>query len=136
MTSTAMRLPLTKWRSGTGIAVAFARSPMALAQVAWDIQRLSQGRFMLGLGTQVKAHIERRFGMARIDAEVRAAVASGAPLYALDEERIRALRPTHVISQGLCPVCGQSRNDKECGCDTHVVDPRLAALKDLKGIKL
>lgn len=38
--------------------------------------------------------------------------------------------------KGLCPVCGQSRNDKECGCDTHVVDPRLAALKDLKGIKL
>jgi len=53
----------TRLQLGTGIAVAFARSPMALAQVAWDIQRLSQGRFILGLGTQVKAHIERRFGM-------------------------------------------------------------------------
>jgi probable F420-dependent oxidoreductase len=48
---------------GTSIAVAFARSPMSLAQTAWDLQRLSNGRFLLGLGTQVKAHIERRFGM-------------------------------------------------------------------------
>ena len=48
---------------GTAIAIAFARSPAVLAQTAWDLQRLSQGRFILGLGTQVKAHIERRFGM-------------------------------------------------------------------------
>ena len=48
---------------GTGIAVAFARSPMTLAQSAWDAQAASNGRFMLGLGTQVKPHIERRFGM-------------------------------------------------------------------------
>lgn len=50
-------------RLGTGIAVAFARSPMILATQAWDLQRHSKGRFELGLGTQVKAHIERRFGM-------------------------------------------------------------------------
>ena len=48
---------------GTAIAVAFARSPTELAYTAWDLQSLSQGRFILGLGTQVKAHIERRFGM-------------------------------------------------------------------------
>lgn len=48
---------------GTGVAVAFARSPMVAAQTAWDLARLSGGRFILGLGTQVKAHIERRFGM-------------------------------------------------------------------------
>jgi probable F420-dependent oxidoreductase len=48
---------------GTGVAVAFARSPMVIAQTAWDLARLSGGRFVLGLGTQVKAHIERRFGM-------------------------------------------------------------------------
>ncbi len=48
---------------GTGIAVAFARSPTTLAHLAWDLQRLSNGRFILGLGTQVKAHVERRFGM-------------------------------------------------------------------------
>lgn len=50
-------------RLGTGIAVAFARSPMVAAQTAWDLARLSGGRFILGLGTQVKPHIERRFGM-------------------------------------------------------------------------
>lgn len=49
---------------GTGIAVAFSRSPMLTAQSAWDLSRLSGGRFLLGLGTQVRAHIERRFGMA------------------------------------------------------------------------
>jgi probable F420-dependent oxidoreductase len=48
---------------GTGIAVAFSRSPMLTAQTAWDLARLSRGRFLLGLGTQVRAHIERRFGM-------------------------------------------------------------------------
>lgn len=48
---------------GTAIAVAFARSPMVLAQVAWDLQRASGGRFVLGLGTQVKAHNERRFSV-------------------------------------------------------------------------
>jgi len=47
---------------GTGIAVAYGRSPFATAQVAWDIQRYSKGRFRLGLSTQVKAHIERRYG--------------------------------------------------------------------------
>jgi probable F420-dependent oxidoreductase len=48
---------------GTSIAVAFARSPMALAYTAWDLQRFSHGRLMLGLGSQVKAHISRRFSM-------------------------------------------------------------------------
>ncbi|MFN3742505.1 MAG: TIGR03617 family F420-dependent LLM class oxidoreductase [Anaerolineales bacterium] len=48
---------------GTAIAVSFARSPATLAYTAWDLAQYSQGRFILGLGTQVKAHIERRFGM-------------------------------------------------------------------------
>jgi probable F420-dependent oxidoreductase len=48
---------------GTSIAVAFARSPMTVAHSAWDLQALSGGRFHLGLGSQVKAHIERRFSM-------------------------------------------------------------------------
>lgn len=47
----------------TAIAVAFARSPMLLAQLAWDLQIASAGRFTLGLGSQIKAHIERRFSM-------------------------------------------------------------------------
>ncbi len=48
---------------GTGIAVAFARNPMTLAQSANDLHLLSGGRFMLGLGSQIKAHITRRFSM-------------------------------------------------------------------------
>jgi alkanesulfonate monooxygenase SsuD/methylene tetrahydromethanopterin reductase-like flavin-dependent oxidoreductase (luciferase family) len=48
---------------GTSIAVAFARTPMTVAHLGWDLQSYSAGRFNLGLGTQVKAHIEKRFGM-------------------------------------------------------------------------
>jgi probable F420-dependent oxidoreductase len=48
---------------GTAIAVAFARSPMTLAMTAHDLQRYTQGRFVLGLGSQVRPHIERRFSM-------------------------------------------------------------------------
>src|SRR5512140_2397492 len=50
-------------RLGTGIAVALNRSPMVTAMDAWAIQRASAGRLDLGLGPQVKAHIERRFSM-------------------------------------------------------------------------
>lgn len=46
---------------GTGIAVAFARNPMSLAYQANDLQLMSEGRFVLGLGTQVQAHIEKRY---------------------------------------------------------------------------
>jgi probable F420-dependent oxidoreductase len=48
---------------GTGIAVAFARSPMTLAQQAYDLQVASEGRFILGLGSQIKPHITKRFSM-------------------------------------------------------------------------
>jgi probable F420-dependent oxidoreductase len=46
----------------TGVAAAFPRSPMVTAQIAWELAEASQGRFRLGLGTQVRAHIERRYG--------------------------------------------------------------------------
>jgi probable F420-dependent oxidoreductase len=48
---------------GTSIAVAFARTPMTVAYTAHDLQAYSGGRFLLGLGSQVKPHIERRFSM-------------------------------------------------------------------------
>ncbi|MXZ97609.1 MAG: TIGR03617 family F420-dependent LLM class oxidoreductase [Acidimicrobiaceae bacterium] len=47
----------------TAIAVGFARNPMVLAHTAWDLQALSQGRFLLGLGSQIQAHITKRFSM-------------------------------------------------------------------------
>jgi probable F420-dependent oxidoreductase len=53
----------TRLRLGTAIAIAFARSPMNLANLADGLQRLSGGRFVLGLGSQVRPHIERRFSM-------------------------------------------------------------------------
>lgn len=46
---------------GTAIAVAFPRSPMIMAQAAWDLAAMSRGRFVLGLGTQIKPHITKRF---------------------------------------------------------------------------
>ena len=48
---------------GTAIAVAFPRSPMVTAMVAWDLARMTSGRFLLGLGTQIRPHITRRFSM-------------------------------------------------------------------------
>jgi probable F420-dependent oxidoreductase len=52
----------TRLQFGTAVAIAFARSPVTLAHTAWDLAAQSGGRFQLGLGTQVKAHVERRFG--------------------------------------------------------------------------
>lgn len=48
---------------GTSVAMAFPRSPTITAMSAWSLQKLSAGRFSLGLGTQVRAHVERRFGV-------------------------------------------------------------------------
>jgi probable F420-dependent oxidoreductase len=56
--STTQRIELT-----TAVAMAFPRSPTITAMTAWTLQRASGGRFILGLGTQVKGHIERRYGM-------------------------------------------------------------------------
>ncbi len=55
---------------GTAVAIGFARSPATLAYTAWDLAEASGGRFILGLGTQVKPHIERRFGMPWPDSPV------------------------------------------------------------------
>jgi probable F420-dependent oxidoreductase len=59
----AAALATRKLLLGTGIATAFTRSPMVTAMLAWDLQRASAGRFVLGLGTQVKAHNVRRFSV-------------------------------------------------------------------------
>ena len=55
---------------GTAVAIGFARTPATLAYTAWDLAEASGGRFILGLGTQVKPHIERRFGMPWPDSPV------------------------------------------------------------------
>jgi probable F420-dependent oxidoreductase len=53
----------SRLKLGTAIAVAFPRSPMITAHIAWDLQKASAGRFVLGLGSQVKGHNERRFSV-------------------------------------------------------------------------
>ena len=53
----------TRIELGTSIAVAFTRNPMTVANIGWDLQAYSDGRFNLGLGSQVQPHIEKRFSM-------------------------------------------------------------------------
>ncbi len=61
----------TRVRLATAVAIAFARNPMVCAVTANDLQLLSRGRFVLGLGTQIRAHVERRFGQAWSKPNVR-----------------------------------------------------------------
>jgi len=70
LTSTLIAEHTQRIHVGTSVAIAFARSPANVAYMAWDLADLSKGRFILGLGTQVKAHIERRFGMPWPDSVV------------------------------------------------------------------
>ncbi len=60
---TAAALAAPELEYSTGIAVAFPRSPMITAQVAWELQEATGGRFRLGLGTQVRTHVVRRYGV-------------------------------------------------------------------------
>jgi len=60
----------SKINMGTAIAISFARSPGDMAYTAWDLAAQSEGRFILGLGTQVKGHITKRFGMPWPDSVV------------------------------------------------------------------
>ncbi len=80
---------------GTDIAVAFPRSPMVTAQLAWDLAEVSRGRFSLGLGTQVKGHMERRFSVpfSQPGARVR--------------EYIQAVRAIFGAFQGTAPLSFQ-----------------------------
>jgi probable F420-dependent oxidoreductase len=61
LTCVASALAAPALRIGTAVATAFPRSPMVTAQIAWELAEATRGRFVLGLGTQIKAHIERRF---------------------------------------------------------------------------
>jgi probable F420-dependent oxidoreductase len=99
----------------TNVAVAFPRSPWHLAQQAWDLQAASGGRFALGLGSQVRAHVERRFGAAfdrpvdRMREWVRAVKAifatwqHGAPLEFRGEFTTHTLHPP-LLDPGPLPT--------------------------------
>jgi probable F420-dependent oxidoreductase len=60
----AAALVTQRIQRGTAVAMAFPRSPTIMAHIAWDLHKASQGRFYLGLGSQVKAHNERRYGLS------------------------------------------------------------------------
>ena len=112
LTAAAMRTEKVELMSG--IAVAFARSPMSTAETANDLQLVSEGRFILGLGSQIKAHVERRFSMpwsapaARMREDVSAVRAiwdswqTGEPL-AFEGEHYRHTLMTPFFSPGPNP---------------------------------
>ena len=76
----------------TGVAVAFPRSPMVTAQVAWELADASGGRFRLGLGTQVRTHVERRYGVSFDPPGPRL------------EEYVRAVRACFAAFRGEAPL--------------------------------
>lgn len=120
---------------GTGVAIAFPRSPMVMAQIAWDLAAQSHGRFVLGLGTQVKAHITRRFStewsapVPRLREYIESMRAiwttfqTGAPLrYTGDQYRFTFMSPFFTpgaienpeipiyiagVNEGLCRLAGE-----------------------------
>jgi probable F420-dependent oxidoreductase len=63
LTAAAATLAAPELDLCTGVAVAFPRSPMVTAQSAWELQEATGGRFRLGLGTQVRTHVVRRYGV-------------------------------------------------------------------------
>ncbi len=87
-------------RLTTAVVIAFPRSPTVTALTAWDLQSLSKGRFVLGLGPQVKGHIERRFGMA------------WAPPLPRMREYIHALRAVWNCWQNRAPLDFQGEHYK------------------------
>ena len=64
LSATAAAVAAPSLELSTGVAVAFPRSPMVTAQVSWELQEATGGKFRLGLGTQVRTHVERRYGVA------------------------------------------------------------------------
>ncbi len=99
---------------GTGIAVAFARNPMLLANIGWDLQALTKGRFNLGLGTQIKPHITKRFSMewSRPAARAKEMVAAVRAIWNtwLNEEplRFRGDFYTHIL---MTPMFTPDKSD-------------------------
>ncbi len=110
----AAALATSRVSVGTGIAVAFARSPMTLAYTAYDLQRYSRGRFVLGLGTQIQAHVERRFSMpwSAPAARMREYIAALRAIWAswTDGEPLR-FRGEHYRHTLMTPMFTPARHD-------------------------
>jgi probable F420-dependent oxidoreductase len=89
---TAAALATANLGLGTSVAVAFPRSPMITAQAAWMLAQATEGRFTVGLGTQVRAHIERRYS---------AVFTSPGPRM---REYVRAMRAIYAAFRGTEPL--------------------------------
>ncbi|MCA8927057.1 MAG: TIGR03617 family F420-dependent LLM class oxidoreductase [Alphaproteobacteria bacterium] len=127
-----------KLEIGTNITVAFARSPFAVAQTAWDLQKASGGRFNLGLGTQVRAHVERRFSMpfdrpaARITDYIRCVRAvwdtfqtDARPAYDGEFYRFRLINPFFnpgPLEHPRIPIWLAGVNERMCRAAGEVAD--------------
>src|SRR3546814_943514 len=70
----------------TGVSVAFARSPMASAGLAWELAENTQGRFRLGLGSQVKAHVERRYRSEEHTSELQSLMRNSYAVFCLKQK--------------------------------------------------
>src|SRR5215211_4691667 len=116
---------------GTGILVAFGRSPMTVAQAAWELADAAGGRFVLGLGSQVRPHVEKRYSMpygapvARMRDFVAALRAiwetwrTGAPL------RHRSRHYTHIL---MSPAFTPPRHAHPVPIGLAAVGPRMTQL--------
>jgi probable F420-dependent oxidoreductase len=130
---------------GTAITVAFGRSPMLVASQAWELARVSGGRFVLGLGTQVKAHITKRYSMpwsppaARLDEYISALEAiwsswqTGEPLAFRGDNYTHTLMtpfftppplpdgitPPRIMVAAVGPGVAQVARDRSSGIHVH-----------------
>jgi alkanesulfonate monooxygenase SsuD/methylene tetrahydromethanopterin reductase-like flavin-dependent oxidoreductase (luciferase family) len=126
---------------GTSIAVAFARNPMTVANLGWDLQSYSGGRFNLGLGTQVQTHIEKRFSMpwshpvrrmrvfiaavVETMTEMCGEVADGLLTYAFTTRRYAEEVTTPALLAGL-QRAGRGRSGFQVSCPVFVVTGETA----------
>lgn len=116
---------------GTAVVVAFGRSPLTVAHAAWELADASGGRFVLGLGSQIRPHVEKRYSMpwgAPIPRmrdfvaalrDIWATWRTGAPL------RHRSRHYTHIL---MSPAFTPPRHDHEIPIGLAAVGPRMTAL--------
>jgi probable F420-dependent oxidoreductase len=116
---------------GTGIVVAFGRSPMTVATAAWEIAGASRGRFVLGLGSQIRPHIEKRYSMPWSSpvARMRDYVAALRDIWAAwrtgERLRHRSEHYTHIL---MTPAFVPPRHEHAIPIGLAAVGPRMTAL--------
>lgn len=116
---------------GTAVSIAFARNPMSMAYAAWDLAAVSEGRFTLGLGSQVRAHVERRYSMPWSSPVPRMRDFVGAlraiwSAWQLDEKL--EFHSEHYNHSLMTPVFTPHRHDHPLRVMLSAVGPRMTRL--------